>query len=417
MTSDPHDYEGIIRTAIAGAASAHVFFEERADVRMTLASSGLRDIVETRTRGAAISGRRSVHVTDPEFMDPCRIAPKLSLHWVPSLEATIIEGAARASAGRRHPRWSAKVVSFHQEVWVGLPERDAVHDVRRGCRVELRVQVGGERTAQAVEELVLISNGAPSFMEAFVRTFDRAEQRVSLFPAPEPGSTSAVFAPGVAGVVAHELIGHALEGDVVARGPTWIGAATFPAAGTPVTVIDDPRRGRGSWLIDDEGIAAGETTLIDRGRPVGMLLDRSSARALGTISTGHGRRSSYLEAVRPRMGCTFIASGVDAPEDILRSTRTGVYIRRLAGGHTDPVSGRASFIVSDADRIVDGRLAGPLDAFVLELDGIESWGSIDRVAHDLAFDTCVGSCVRGGQPMAVSVGAPTIRIGVVRVRS
>jgi len=105
------------------------------------------------------------------------------------------------------------------------------------------------------------------------------------------------------------------------------------------------------------------------------------------------------------------------PEEGIRSTRSGVFIRRLAAGHTDPFAGRSSFIVSDADRIVDGRLAGPLDVFVMELDGIESWSSIDRVSHDLAFDTCIGSCVRDGQPMAVSVGAPTIRIGVVRVRS
>jgi len=417
VTSDPNDYEGIIRDAIAGVASAHLFFEERVDVRMTLTSSGLRDIVETRTRGAAISGPRSVHVTDPGFMDPRRGSTSSPIPWVPRLENTILDGATRASAGRHHPLWSAKLVSFHQEVWVGSPGKEAVHDLRRGCRVELRVRVGGDGTAHAVQDLVLRSDESPSFLEAFARAFDRAEQKVSGGPAPEPGSTAAVLAPGVAGIVAHELIGHALEGDVVSRGSTWIGTQTFAAPGVPVTVIDDPRRGRGAWMIDDEGVAANETTLIDQGRSVGMLLDRTSARALGAISTGHGRRSSYLETVRPRMGCTFIASGVDEPEDILRSTRTGVFIRRLAGGHTDPISGRASFIVSDADRIVDGRLAEPLDAFVLELDGVESWGSIDRVAHDLAFDTCVGSCVRDGQPMAVSVGAPTIRIGVVRVRS
>jgi TldD protein len=184
-----------------------------------------------------------------------------------------------------------------------------------------------------------------------------------------------------------------------------------------VTVIDDPRRGRGAWSFDDEGVAARETLLIDRGRPVGMLLDRASASAIGKASTGHGRRASYLEAVRPRMGCTFIQSGSDDPADILSGTRSGVFIRRLASGHTDPISGRASFLINDADRIVEGSLADPLDVFVLELDGSESWRSIDRVAHDLAFDTCVGSCVRDGQPLAVSVGAPTIRIGVVRVRS
>jgi TldD protein len=283
--------------------------------------------------------------------------------------------------------------------------------------MEIRVQVGHEPSSFAVEELVLGSDHSLPLTEAFVRVFDRAEARASLCSPPKPGPTTAVFAPGVAGVIAHELIGHALEGDVVARGLTWIRAADFPVAATPVTVIDDPRRGRGAWTIDDEGVAACETLLIDRGRPVGILLDRSSAIALGKVSTGHGRRSSYLETVRPRMGCTFIQPGSDDPIDVLRGTRAGVFIRRMTAGHTDPNSGRASFVISDADRIVDGRLAEPLDVFVLELDGVDSWRSIDRVAHDLVFDSCVGSCVRDGQPLAVSVGAPTIRIGVARVHS
>jgi predicted Zn-dependent protease len=417
VTSDPNQFEDTIRDAIKSVAGAHLFCEERVDVRMALSSSGDREIVETRTRGAAISGGRTVHVTDPAFLERRSEAMTAPILWVPRLEGPITEAAGRASKGRRNPRWSAKVVSFRQEIWVGPPGREPFHDVRRGCRVEFRVRVGSESTGLAVRDLVLRPDETPSLVEAFSRAFDRAESRASSLPAPDPGATQAVLAPGVAGIVSHELIGHALEGDRVVRGSTWIRAESFPAAGTPVTVVDDPGRGRGAWVTDDEGVAATETTLIDRGRPVGMLLDRASATALGMVSTGHGRRSSYLENVRPRMGCTFIAPGDDAPEDILRSTPAGVFIRRLAGGHTDPFSGRATFIVSDADRIIDGKLAGPLDSFVMELDGVESWGSIDRVGHDLAFDTCVGSCVRDGQPMAVSVGAPTIRIGVVRVRS
>jgi TldD protein len=117
------------------------------------------------------------------------------------------------------------------------------------------------------------------------------------------------------------------------------------------------------------------------------------------------------------MGCTFIEAGDDEPAEIVRSTDEGLFIHRLVAGHTDPRTGRAAFVVSDADRIEDGRIAGPVGSFVVEIDGAEAWPSIDRVGTDLAFDTCVGSCVRDGQPLAVSVGAPTIRIGVVRVRS
>ncbi len=115
------------------------------------------------------------------------------------------------------------------------------------------------------------------------------------------------------------------------------------------------------------------------------------------------------------MGCTFIASGHDDPREILRSTREGVFIRRMTSGQTDPIAGRATFVVTDADRIENGELTYPLETFVAELDGFDLWKTIDRIGDDLAFDTIIGSCMRDGQPLAVSVGAPTIRIGVVRV--
>jgi hypothetical protein len=438
VTPDRPQFDDHIRSAIAQVARglsasdprSHVFFEERWDSRTTLASTGLREVVSTRTRGATVAGRRSVHVTEPEFIEVVRRMPEDAdavigasrlehMNWVASLEARIVESATAACNGLGHPLWSARLVSFHQDVWVGQPAGDVNQEARMGCRLEIRVQMGSESSSSfGIQELVLHHlAGSPPITEGFVRALERAERRVGIAPAPEPGSTTAVFAPGVGGIVVHELIGHALEGDVVSRGPTWISDAGFLESVPPVTVVDDPRRGRGAWKIDDEGVGTGETLLLERGRPVGLLLDKASAHAVGRASTGHGRRSSYLEAVRPRMGCTFISAGIDDPEEVLRSTRTGVFIRRLVGGHTDPSSGAATFIVSDSDRIIDGRLAEPLDRFVLELDGPRSWSSIDRVAHDLAFDTCIGSCVREGQPMAVSVGAPTIRIGVVRVAS
>jgi TldD protein len=422
VISDPNDLDADVRNAIADAASAltagdpraHIFYEERTDLRMTLASSGRRDVVVTRTRGAAVSGPHSIHITDPEFLDPGAAARTLSAE---DLESVIVQGGAAAGMGRRHPFWSANLVAFEQAIWVGNPEAGVAQDIRRGCRVELRARVGGEGTASAIEEFVVTTNDTRPLADRFSSAFDRAEERLSPIEAMPRGPAAAVFAPGVAGVVVHELIGHALEGDVIARRATWIQGTGLPTAGRTITVVDDPRRGRGAWTIDDEGTRAGETLLIEHGDSVGLLLDRPSAMALGRVSTGHGRRSSYLDSVRPRMGCTFLVAGADDPEDVIRSTRSGVFIRRLAAGHTDPCVGRASFIVTDGDRIIDGRLAGPVQSFVMEIDGLEMWTSIDRVAHDLAFDTCVGSCVRDGQPLAVSVGAPTIRIGVVTVRT
>jgi hypothetical protein len=425
VTSDPPSPSDNVRTSIAELARTlpaadvrcHVFVEDRVDHRIALSSSGPRETVVTQTRGMAISGRRSLHGSEVgvESLGTSALRGGHE-NWVGGLAEVIAAAGDRAATGLPRPHWSAKAVAFYQEVWVGIPGQKVLHDVRRGCRVELTAQLGRDHESNAVEELIVRLQGPFPVGEAFSRAFDRAEARRATSAPPQVGSTAAVFAPGAGGIVIHELVGHALEGDVIAQRRSWIGDQQLPGARRPVSVVDDPRRGRGAWSSDDEGISARETTLVERGRQVGMLLDRSSAKALGAASTGHGRRSSYLDPVGPRMGCTFIEPGDDDPAEAVRSTRSGVFIRRLVAGHTNSSTGLATFVVSDADRIVDGRIAEPLDSFVLELNGPEAWSSIDRIGADLMFDTCVGSCVRDGQPLAVSVGAPTIRIGVVRVR-
>ena len=115
------------------------------------------------------------------------------------------------------------------------------------------------------------------------------------------------------------------------------------------------------------------------------------------------------------MGCTFLGNGPDDADGIVRGTRDGIYVRRLETASVDAGSGVASFRVTDADRIRDGCIDAPLLPFVLTVALDDTLSTLDAVASDLAFDTCVGSCIKDGQPLPTSVGAPTFRIGVVRV--
>jgi TldD protein len=179
-------------------------------------------------------------------------------------------------------------------------------------------------------------------------------------------------------------------------------------------VVDDPHRGRAPWTIDDEGTCPRPIVLIEGGRTTGVLHDLTTARAAGAESTGHGRRGSYLDRVLPRLGCTYVAGGNDDPLSILESTRSGVFLRRIVAANVDPITGAGMFLVTDADAIEQGRLTYPLEPFPIVIDIDESLPSLDAIGDDLAFDRCVGSCVRDGQPVAVSVGAPTIRLGVIK---
>jgi TldD protein len=115
------------------------------------------------------------------------------------------------------------------------------------------------------------------------------------------------------------------------------------------------------------------------------------------------------------MGCTFLAAGRRDPGEALEGIEDGVYVRRMEAASTDARTGRATFRVTDADRIRHGRIVAPLAPHVILVDARAALSSIDCVASDLAFDTCIGSCLNHGQPLSISVGAPTFRIGSTSV--
>jgi TldD protein len=329
--------------------------------------------------------------------------------------------AAVSETKKLHPsaELQARWVEFDQTVLVALPGSDVVEDRRRGRRIRLEARiVVGARPVTAVGEAVGLGLDAGAAAELAGRVVKRLTAQSRAHPV-SPGRLPIVFAPGVGGVLIHEIVGHALEGDTCLGRSSWLSryAEGDRVAPEGLSVIDDPRRGRGAWRFDDEGQRARPTALIRNGVVAGWLSDLECAQRSGRRSTGHGRRSSYREPVLPRMGCTFVAAGRYRPEQVLEGVEDGIYVRRMEAASTDPWSGRAVFRVTDADRVHRGRLDSAVLPHVLRIDAREALAGIDRIADDLAFDTCAGSCVRDGQPLSIGVGAPTFRTGLIIVLS
>ena len=84
-----------------------------------------------------------------------------------------------------------------------------------------------------------------------------------------------------------------------------------------------------------------------------------------------------------------------------------VYLARLATG--------AVFRVTDADAVNHGLRTHPIRPFLLTVSVAEAPLAIDSISSEIVFDPCIGSCLRAGQPLATSVGAPTFRLGGIRV--
>ena len=152
-------------------------------------------------------------------------------------------------------------------------------------------------------------------------------------PAPA-GEQVVVLAPGDSGVLLHEAVGHGLEADFNRKGTSkYAGRIGKPVASKLCTVVDEGLfpRSRGSIAVDDEGTPAGRNVLIAEGTLVSYMHDRISARHYGIESTGNGRRQSYRFPPMPRMTNTYMLPGTATPEDVIASTKKGIYCKAFSG--------------------------------------------------------------------------------------
>jgi TldD protein len=253
------------------------------------------------------------------------------------------------------------------------------------------------------------AKGPEHFAEEAART---AILQLSAVAAPA-GEMEVVLGPGWPGVLLHEAVGHGLEADFNRKKTSaFAGLIGRQVASSKVTVVDNGRMPsrRGSLNVDDEGSATQETVLIEGGILKGYLSDKLSARLMGIASTGNGRRESYQQIPMPRMTNTYMLAGDDAPEDIIRSVKRGLYAVNFGGGQVDITSGKFVFSASEAYLIEDGKVTAPVRDATLIGNGPEALKHVSMVGNDLALDEGIGTCGKDGQSVPVGVGMPTVKL-------
>ena len=232
------------------------------------------------------------------------------------------------------------------------------------------------------------------------------------------GEMEVVLGPGWPGILLHEAVGHGLEADFNRKKTSaFAGLIGQSVASSKVTVVDNGTiSGRcGSLNVDDEGSATQETVLIEGGVLRGYLTDKLSARLTGAANTGSGRRESYQHIPMPRMTNTYMLAGDDAPEDIVRSVKRGLYAVNFGGGQVDITNGKFVFSASEAYLIEDGKITSPVRDATLIGNGPEALKYVSMVGHDLKLDEGIGTCGKDGQSVPVGVGMPTIKLDKMTV--
>lgn len=229
------------------------------------------------------------------------------------------------------------------------------------------------------------------------------------------GKMDVVMQNGWGGVLVHEAVGHPLEADNIAKEiGVFTGKLGQKVASDVFTMADDGTlpNFRGTTNFDDEGTQMKKNVLIKNGVLEKYMTDVLSAKQLAMERTGNGRRESFRYLPIPRMTNTFIDKGTDKPEDILASTKSGIYVQSLSGGSVNPTTGVFNFTCREAYLVENGKKTTPVRGATLIGNCLDIISNIDAVGDDLAFGP--GICGKG-QMAEVSAGQPTVRIRGINV--
>jgi len=245
-----------------------------------------------------------------------------------------------------------------------------------------------------------------------------AQRAIDLLSAPpvEGGRYTVVCNPRMAGVFAHEAFGHLSEADFVYDNPQaqemMVLGRRF--GGDILTIGDDGSIPglRGTHQYDDEGTPTGRTDLIKDGVLVGRLHSRQTAARMGETPTGNARATSYRHEPIVRMTNTFIDGGETGFEEMIADVDRGIYACDAFGGQT--ALENFSFTAAYGYMIRDGRIAELVRDVVLSGNLFVTLKHIDAVGDDFQWAEW-GRCGKGQGGLAVSMGAPHVRIQDVLV--
>ncbi len=227
----------------------------------------------------------------------------------------------------------------------------------------------------------------------------------------KPGIYDVVLDNKMTGVLIHEALGHALEGDAIARKwSVFTGMLNKKVAHSRLSVIDKSNY-KGSFLFkwDDEGVKNKEVKLIENGIIRGFLNNISSAIKLNTSLTGNGRSGSYKYLTLPRMSNLIVEKGPYKKEEVLK-LKDGFYLVGFKGGVTNVKTGEFEFYPEVAYKVRKGEVVRSFSNVTIAGNIKTFLKKIVRVGNDVRRDETRSICGKEGQYVKVVQFAPHIRV-------
>lgn len=218
----------------------------------------------------------------------------------------------------------------------------------------------------------------------------------------------------LAGILAHEAIGHTTESDIVKGGSVAANYMNKKVGSEIVNLVDFASEAFGEIcpvpvFVDDEGTLAQDAFIIKDGILRSYMNDKDTALYFNHELTGNARAYRFNDEPLVRMRNTAILPGKSKLEDMIASIEDGYYLMKSSNGQADSTS-EFMFGVPLGYEIKNGKLGKAIKDTTISGVAFDVLKSVTMISDDMNWD-CSGMCGKK-QPIPVGMGGPAIKCRV-----
>jgi TldD protein len=273
--------------------------------------------------------------------------------------------------------------------------------------MDLTLAGGWER----IKEANLIEN-VKTEVENLKRAAETAKKIDELMSQP----IDMIVGPEVAGIIAHENVGHPSEGDrILGREGAQAGESFWRdlkmgetrVGSDAVNISENPtiEKTSGYYLYDDEGVRSRKRELIKNGIINEPLLNREFGTRFGSGSNAAARASAYNREPIIRMANTYFEPGTYTFDELVEDVKLGVYMRSFQEWNIDDRRYQSKYTGSEAYLIKNGEITETMvKRPIMETTSVGLLSAVDAVSKNLTFDF-PGTCGKSDPSQGVPVYA------------
>ena len=230
----------------------------------------------------------------------------------------------------------------------------------------------------------------------------------------DAGTKDVILDADLAGILAHEAIGHTTEADLVLGGSVAGEYIGRQVASELVTLIDYANSVQDEVCpvpvyIDDEGTPSEDTVIIKDGELKSFMHNKDSARHFETTPTGNARAYAFSDEPLIRMRNTAIEPGSSTLKEMIAAIDDGYYLMRSSNGQADSTS-EFMFGVPLGYEIKGGKLGNAIKDTTISGVAFDVLKTIDMISSDMTW-SAGGMCGKK-QWIPVGMGGPAIKCQV-----